>query len=183
MSSIPTTIRSLLCSWERSFPGRHTTFNVTFIAIRNHFQQQLMPNSFHIIFAFITPLMLNLIALRYQGKSITPFDTQPITMMVGISCFLAYGFELKCYISGLSPTHPPTLRRSMLLFGSLSLASFVLILFPGLVQLIRFGLYALLLMGLLFCARELRSVRRRSNSAHWLVATTTFRDQGNLLPL
>ena len=190
MSSIPTTIRSLLCSWERSFPERQPTLNATFIAIRNHFQQQLMPNSFHIIFAFITPLMLNLIALRYQGKGITPFDTHPITMTVSISCFLAYclsyGFDLKCHISGLSPTHPPTLRRSMMLFGSLSLGSFVLVLFPGLVQLnqlIRFRLYALLLMGLLFCARELRSVRRRSNSAHWLVSATTFRDQGNLLPL
>ncbi|GMY19655.1 hypothetical protein FCV25MIE_14894 [Fagus crenata] len=71
MSSVPTTIRSFLCSWERSFPERHPTFNVTFIAIRNHFQQLLMPNSFHIIFAFITPLRLNLIALRVSPTEST----------------------------------------------------------------------------------------------------------------
>uniref|UniRef100_A0A2N9HVL6 Uncharacterized protein n=1 Tax=Fagus sylvatica TaxID=28930 RepID=A0A2N9HVL6_FAGSY len=85
MSSVPTTIRSLLCSWERSFPGRHTTFNVTFIAIRNHFQQQLMPNSFHIIFAFITPLMLNLIALR-----VSPTDS------IRALCIAVDGLAILC---------------------------------------------------------------------------------------
>ena len=191
------TILSLLCLRGRSFPEGQFSFNLAFIATRNHFHhEQLMPNSFHAIFAFINPVVLNLLELRYQGKPITPFDTHPITMMVGISCLLAYclayGFELKCHVSQLSPTHRSTLRRSMVLFGSLSLVSFVSVLFPGSVQLILFNLYVLLLiMGLLlhaqvkifFRARELRSVRRRSNSAHWLVAATTFRDQGNLLPL
>jgi hypothetical protein len=149
MSNVPRTIRSLIL-WGRSFPERQPSFNVAFIAIRNHFQQeQLMANSFHVIFAFITPLVLNLLGLRYHGNPITPFDTQPITMMVGISCLLAYCFEMKCHVSRLSPTHQPTLlRRSMVLFGSLSLASFVSILFPDSVQLTLLGLYALLVMGL-----------------------------------
>ncbi|GMY19659.1 hypothetical protein FCV25MIE_14898 [Fagus crenata] len=113
MSSIPTTIRSL-CSWERSFPRRHTTFNVTFIAIRNHFQQQLMPNSFHIIFVFITPLMLNLIALRYQGKSITPFDTQPITMMEhGVVWFTFIGILCIGFIPRVSPTESTDSIRTL----------------------------------------------------------------------
>ena len=207
MSNVPRTIRSLIL-WGRSFPERQPSFNVAFIAIRNHFQQeQLMANSFHVIFAFITPLVLNLLGLRYHGNPITPFDTQPITMMVGISCLLAYclayGFEMKCHVSRLSPTHQPTLlRRSMVLFGSLSLASFVSILFPDSVQLTLLGLYALLVMGLqlhaqvrifwnwivqriipkFFRARA-TSMRQRSNTAHWLVAATTNRNQGNLLPL
>ncbi|GMY19660.1 hypothetical protein FCV25MIE_14900 [Fagus crenata] len=96
MSNVPRTIRSLIL-WGRSFPERQPSFNVAFIAIRNHFQQeQLMANSFHVIFAFITPLVLNLLGLRYQGNLITPFDTQPITMMVGISCFPTDSIRTLC---------------------------------------------------------------------------------------
>ena len=102
---------------------------------------------------FISPVVLNLLELRYQGKAVTPFDTHPKTMSFGIACFLAYcliyDFELKCYVTQLPPTHAPTLRSSMVVFGSLSLVSFLSILFSDSIQPILFRLYALLLMAFL----------------------------------
>ena len=146
MTNIAIAIVSLLCLWERSFPEGQLSFNITFIASRNHFQHaQLMPNSSHaILFTLISPVVLNLLELWYQGKAVTPFDTHPKTMSFGIACFLAYclayGFELNCFVSWLSPTHAPTLRSSMVVFGSLSSVSFLSILFPDSVQPILFRL-------------------------------------------
>ena len=194
MANVERTIISLL---YLSFPEGQLLFNVAFMTTRiQYFQQeQLTSNLLHVIFAFIITVVLNLLALKYQGHPITPFDTHPVTMRFGIACSLAYclayGFQLKCHVSPQRPsTHAPTLGRGMVVFGSLSLISFVSILFSSSVQPILFGLYALLLTGFLlhaqltklFGARE-RRVRQTSHRAHWPVAATTLRNQGNILPL
>ena len=203
MANVARTILSQHLLRGRSFPEAHLSINA-FIAITNTFlllHEQLTPNSLHIIFAFMIQVVLNLLGVKYQGKANTPFDTHPITMSFGIACFLvyclAYGFELNCFVSWLSPTHAPQLRRSMVVFGSLSLASFVSVLFPGSVQWILFGIHVLLLMGFLLhaqvkifwkwikqriVARLFRSWERNVRQTHWLVASTVT-DQGNILPL
>ncbi|KAK4581140.1 hypothetical protein RGQ29_024707 [Quercus rubra] len=186
-----------MANFARSFPEGHLSFNVTLIiATRNTFllpHEQHMPNSLHAIFAFMIPVVIALLGQKYQGKAITPFDTHPMTMTFGISCFLAYclayGFELKSHVAQQPPTHAAILGRSVVVFGSLSLVSFVSILFPVSVQPILFGLYTLLLMGFLlhaqvsklFGARE-RKERQTSHRSYWNVAATTFRE-GSILPL
>ena len=180
----------------RSFPEGHLSFNVTFIATRNTFllpHEQLKANPLHAIFAFMIPVVITLLGQKYQGKAITPFDAHPITMTFGISCLLAYclayGFELKSHVAQQPPTHAATLGRSVVVFGSLSLVSFVSILFPVSVQPILFVLYALLLMAFLlhaqvsklFGARERRE-RRTSHRSYWNVAANPFWE-GSILPL
>ena len=180
----------------RSFPEGHLSFNVTFIATRNTFllpHEQLKANPLHAIFAFMIPVVITLLGQKYQGKAITPFDSHPITMTFGISCLLAYclayGFELKSHAPRQPPTHAATLGRSVVVFGSLSLVSFLSILFPVSVQPILFVLYALLLMAFLlhaqvsklFGARERRE-RRTSHRSYWNVAANPFWE-GSILPL
>ena len=195
MANVARTILSQHFLRGRSFPEAHLSINA-FIAITNTcllLHEQLTPNSLHVIFAFMIQVVLNLLGVKYQGKANTPFDTHPITMSFGIACFLAYclayGFELKSHVAQQPPTHAAILGRSVVVFGSLSLVSFLSILFPVSVQPILFVLYALLLMAFLlhaqvsklFGARERRE-RRTSHRSYWNVAANPFWE-GSILPL
>ena len=193
MANVARTRLSPLYLRGRSSPEPHLSFNVAFITTRNTFlflHEQPTPNSLHVIFAFMIPVVLSLLGVKHQGKANTPFDIHPITMSFGIACFLAYclayGFELNCFGSWLSPTHAPQLRRSMVVFGSLSLASFGSVLFPGSVQSILFGIYVLLLMGFLLHAQVKifwKWIKQRIVARLFRLWERNVTDQGNILPL
>ena len=193
MANVARTRLSPLYLRGRSSPEPHLSFNVAFITTRNTFlflHEQPTPNSLHVIFAFMIPVVLSLLGVKHQGKANTPFDTHPITMSFGIACFLAYclayGFELNCFGSWLSPTHAPQLQGSMVVLGSLSLASFVSVLFPGSVPSILFGIYVLLLMGFLLHAQVKifwKWIKQRIVARLFRLWKRNVTDQGNILPL
>ncbi|KAF8020576.1 hypothetical protein BT93_G1111 [Corymbia citriodora subsp. variegata] len=44
----------------------------------------------HTILTFIVPVLINFIEIKYQGKSVSPFDTHPITIFLSIFNLLLY---------------------------------------------------------------------------------------------
>ncbi|KAA8522202.1 hypothetical protein F0562_012875 [Nyssa sinensis] len=137
---------------HQSFSGQ---FNVAFINDRCYIsQQQHAPTSRNAILAYIVPVLLNLIELKYQGKDDSAFEAYPKTMCFAVTSLLmyclAYYVELK-----FSSSHPTwfgifyarALHHSMVLFGSLTMASLASILFPDPVRPVLYVLCILLSAG------------------------------------
>lgn len=104
------------------------------INFRTRESSNYMHISQHAILAFIIPLLLNFIEVKFEGKSISPFDGHPRTIMVAVSSLLAYCSAFSFYLTfSSSPPSPSRARfsaRVMTLFGFISMASLSAILFP-----------------------------------------------------
>ncbi|KAL7199443.1 hypothetical protein ACSBR2_021669 [Camellia fascicularis] len=68
--------------------------NVVLSMTHYYFSQGLhSSDSCHAVLAFILPLLLSLLQLKYQGnKDISPFDTHPTYVLVAIASLLLYCF-------------------------------------------------------------------------------------------
>ncbi|KAF7138416.1 hypothetical protein RHSIM_Rhsim07G0111400 [Rhododendron simsii] len=125
--------------------------NVASISIANYVSHPPPPppslESCHNVLAFIVPVLLSLLQIKYQGNKISPFETHPISMEISVASLLFYclGYHAK----SRWPTYALVVSRGMVVFGSLSVVSLASILFPD-----SFGpvLYALFV---LFSATEL----------------------------
>ncbi|KAA8522201.1 hypothetical protein F0562_012874 [Nyssa sinensis] len=134
---------------HRSFSGQ---FNVAFINARCYIsQEQHAPTSRDAILAFIVPVLLNLIELKYQGKDDSAFEAYPKTMCFAVTCLLmdclAYYVVLRFSSSHPTPTYARAVHCSMVLFGSLTMASLASILFPDPVRPVLYVLCILLSAG------------------------------------
>ncbi|KAL3731221.1 hypothetical protein ACJRO7_028143 [Eucalyptus globulus] len=98
----------------------------------NHDQWRNM----HKILSLIIPVVLNFIAVKYQGNSNSPFETHPITIFLSIFTLLFY-----CFLSLPLVAHLPAFHTTCgahifcfltILSFSLSIALPTLLLFQGL---------------------------------------------------
>lgn len=148
MANVATT-PSLHQQWRHFFSRGQLPLNVSFNILRCNFAQQtlLTSTSRHTIFVFIIPILVNFIEVKYQGKSISPFETHPVTTMVAITSlliyYLAYGAEQTFY----SSTYAYIFCWLMTFSGSLSLASLASILFPESMRFVLYIFYILLSVG------------------------------------
>ncbi|XP_034708411.1 uncharacterized protein LOC117931545 isoform X2 [Vitis riparia] len=119
--------------------------------INNGQQRNLMLNYLNAILAliaFVVPVLIKLIDLKFQKEADSVFEAHPITTMMFFASLLAFvlvfGTELTFHSSHLSPTCAALLRTAMMFSGSLSLASLASILLPDALRLLLYAFYALL---------------------------------------
>ncbi|KAI8546643.1 hypothetical protein RHMOL_Rhmol07G0135500 [Rhododendron molle] len=105
----------------------------------HHQRQHILPStsSCHGVLAFVIPVLLSLIQLKYQGNQTSPFATHPKSTGFAVVSLLlyclAYDAEARAISSVPSrprPTYSWIPARAMAVFGSLSMASLASILFP-----------------------------------------------------
>ncbi|KAG5539913.1 hypothetical protein RHGRI_020212 [Rhododendron griersonianum] len=124
---------------------------VVSIIISNYLLQPPPPPSLescHTVLAFIVPVLLNLLQIKYQGNQLSPLDTHPISMVISVASLLLYclGYHAK----SRWPTYALVVSRGMVVLGSLSVVSLASILFPD-----SFGPVLLYTLFVLFSAAEL----------------------------
>lgn len=112
----------------------YVTFNILLI---NLAQQVPAPapapastsTSTQAIVAFIVPIILTFIQIKFQALTSSPFETHHAATMVAITSLLAYSLAVAARIR--FPTHSPTHSRfAVRISGLLSVASLLSILFP-----------------------------------------------------
>lgn len=114
-----------------------TFINITYnLSQRHNHHHHLLPctSSCHALLAFIIPVLINLIQVKYQGNQTSPFATHLKSMGVAVVSLLlyclAYDAETRVTSSPLRPTYAWIPARAMAVFGSLSMASLASILVP-----------------------------------------------------
>lgn len=108
------------------------------------------------VMAFILPVLLSFLQLKYQGnKDISPFDTHPTSVRVAIASLLLYCFaydaELRSSENHRHQTCAFIARRGMACFGWLAVVSLASILLPNSLGPPLYFLYILFLAGELLC--------------------------------
>ena len=105
--------------------------------INNGQQYNLMLNYLSAILAliaFVDPVLIKLIDLKFQKEVDSVFEAHPITTMMFFASLLVFvltfGIELTFHSSHLSPTCAALLRTAMMFSGSLSLTSLASVLLP-----------------------------------------------------
>ncbi|CAB4300522.1 unnamed protein product [Prunus armeniaca] len=84
--------------------------------------------STHAILAFIVPILLTFVQIKFQGTS-SPFETHHTTTMVAIASLLAFSLAVGARLR--FPTHSPTYSSFVVGFsGLLSVASLLSLLLP-----------------------------------------------------
>ncbi|KAL7182717.1 hypothetical protein ACSBR1_041409 [Camellia fascicularis] len=128
--------------------------NVAFLSMTHYYFSQGLHSSAscHAILAFILPLLLSFLQLKYQGnKNRSPFDTHPKSVGVSIASLLLYCFvydaELRSSENHRHQTYAFIARRGMVCFGWLAVVSLASILLPDSLGLPLYFLYILFLAG------------------------------------
>lgn len=86
----------------------------------------------HAVLAFIVPVLVNFIEVKYQGKPKSPFDTHSFTTSVAIFCLLFYcSLALVAHLSLTPACCARAFHILMMLAASLSVASLGSLLFQG----------------------------------------------------
>ncbi|RVW86595.1 hypothetical protein CK203_045618 [Vitis vinifera] len=120
-------------------PGQYNPYNagLVFRFINNGQQYNLMLNYLSAILAliaFVDPVLIKLIDLKFQKEVDSVFEAHPITTMMFFASLLVFvltfGIELTFHSSHLSPTCAALLRTAMMFSGSLSLTSLASVLLP-----------------------------------------------------
>ncbi|KAI8546619.1 hypothetical protein RHMOL_Rhmol07G0133200 [Rhododendron molle] len=134
-------------------------------------------NSCHTVLAFIVPVLLSLLQIKYQGNQISPFETHPISMVIFVASLLLYclGYHAKVRW----PTYALVVSRGMVVFGSLSVVSLATILFPDSLGPVLYMLYVL------FTAAELLKLLKWVHRKIMVVlpsqlTTVAFPDRGDV---
>lgn len=120
-----------------------TVINITYNFSQHHHhhrhRQQILPStsSCHGVLAFIIPVLISLIQLKYQGNQTSPFATHPkstgfavISLLLFCSAHDAKARAISSVPSRPQPTYSWIPARAMAVFGTLSMASLASILFP-----------------------------------------------------
>ncbi|ONI23289.1 hypothetical protein PRUPE_2G180200 [Prunus persica] len=105
----------------------YVTFNILLI---NLAQQVPAPasTSTQAILAFIVPILLTFIQIKFQPLTSSPFETHHAATMIAIASLLAYSLAVGARLR--FPTHSPTYSRFAVRFsGLLSVASLLSLLF------------------------------------------------------
>ncbi|KAL7182724.1 hypothetical protein ACSBR1_041416 [Camellia fascicularis] len=155
MAETTTTTTTPLHNTHRNFFGQ---INVVIIGMRYYFSQQQEQlnnlSSCHAVLAFIVPVLLNFLQLKYQKLEISPFETHPKSMSVAIASLLmyclAYDAELRFSASQRTQTYA---RRGVVVFGWFGLVSLASILLPDSVGPLLYSLYVLFSSGELLSRR------------------------------
>lgn len=126
------------------FSDEWRNVNVTFADIKVYIvscviqtrQRTTPPVSPHFVLTIeAASLLLSFLQLKYQGTSITPFQTNPIQTYLGVATLITYLFTYGVELS-FSSNHQynivcsDVVRRCMAMSGSVSLASMASILLP-----------------------------------------------------
>ncbi|KAI8546616.1 hypothetical protein RHMOL_Rhmol07G0132900 [Rhododendron molle] len=104
---------------------------VVSVSISNYLLQPPPPPSLEscpTVLAFIVPVLLGLLQIKYQGNQISPFETHPISMVISVASLLLYC--LGYYAKSRWPTYALVVSHGVVVFGSLSVVSLASILFP-----------------------------------------------------
>ncbi|KAF7139433.1 hypothetical protein RHSIM_Rhsim07G0111900 [Rhododendron simsii] len=119
--------------------------NVASISISNYYFSHPPPppsfDSCHTVLAFIVPVLLSLLQIKYQGNQISPFETHPISMVIFVASLLLYCFGY--HAKSRWPTYALVISHGMVAFGSLSVVSLASILFPNSFRPVLYFLYVL----------------------------------------
>ncbi|KAL3730751.1 hypothetical protein ACJRO7_027734 [Eucalyptus globulus] len=110
-------------------------------------------NDFDAVVTFIVPILINLVAMKYEGMPDSPFDTHPITVFLTVFTLLLYCILSFPHVADQLIFRTPRGARIFLwlrVFSCLSVAFLTLLLFRG---LLFFLLYFPLLV-MLFPARS-----------------------------
>ncbi|KAL0007794.1 hypothetical protein SO802_009296, partial [Lithocarpus litseifolius] len=94
----------------------------------------------HVVFVFLIQSLIGLIQVEYQSKSLSPFDTHPISMWTsfGAICIYSLGLATKMEPKARSASYSKVLSHVILISGVLSSASLASTLLP------RFIIWAIL---------------------------------------
>ncbi|KAL7182235.1 hypothetical protein ACSBR1_041025 [Camellia fascicularis] len=135
----------------------NNNINVLFISWRtfypSHHHRRPLPTSRHAVLAFLAPVLLDFIELKFQGKNVSSFETHQRAIWVAIASLILYCFAYEAKLR--LPAYSRIIRRGMVVFGSVSSVSLTSILFPGNGRHVFYLLYAL------FLASESAVIRRR----------------------
>ena len=88
----------------------------------------------HEVFIFLITSLIGLIQVDYQSKSLSPFDTHPISMWTSFAAIniFSMGLAIKMELQTRSPSYSKILSQVIYISGVLSSASLASTLFPGL---------------------------------------------------
>lgn len=88
--------------------------------------------SFHAILAFLGPVLVNFVEVKFQGKPEPPFETHPFATSLAIFCLLFYcALALVTRLSLASACYARLVDILMMLAAMLSVASLASLLVPG----------------------------------------------------
>lgn len=184
------------------FPPRQLPVNITYNILNRNVAQEHHGTNSHTIIAFIIPVLLNFIEVKYQGTSNSPFETHPLATIIAVTSLLAYSIactaELR-FSHHLSPICAQIFQSIKSMLSSLSLASLASILFFDVVQHILYIIYTMLLVVELYDPvnklyhwihqKVVRKLISALHAQHWQIRRTspmlplTFTDTGSLLPV
>ncbi|GMP95097.1 hypothetical protein CsSME_00044273 [Camellia sinensis var. sinensis] len=135
----------------------HNNINVLFFSWRtfylSHHHRRPPPTSRHAVLAFLAPVLLDFIELKFQGKNVSSFETHQKAIWVAIASLILYCFAYEAKLR--LPAYSRVIRRGMVLLGSVSSVSLTSILFSGNGRHVFYLLYAL------FLASESAVIRHR----------------------
>lgn len=132
--------------------------------------------SVHAILAFLFPLLLNFLQLKFSADqaSLFLFQTHPIITMLPITSLLAYWLSLGASLR--FPCYSHWFRIAAVFFGLLSVASLSLLLFPHLLFLLPYVIYVLVLVPVLLLPMFILPLYR-SRWWPWRNTTPMFADR------
>ncbi|KAL7212864.1 hypothetical protein ACSBR2_015540 [Camellia fascicularis] len=127
--------------------NNNNNINVLFISWRtfylSHHHLRPSPTSRHAILAFLTPVLLDFIELKFQGKNVSSFKTHQKAIWVAIASLILYCFAYEAELRLLG--YSRVISRGMVVLGSVSSVSLTSILFLGNGRHVFYQLYALFL--------------------------------------
>ncbi|KAL7212859.1 hypothetical protein ACSBR2_015535 [Camellia fascicularis] len=121
--------------------------NVLFISWRtfylSHYHFRPPPTSRHAVVAFLAPMLLDLIELKFQEKNVSSFETHQKAFWVAIASLILYCFAYEAELRLLA--YSRVICHGMVVLGSVSSVSLTSILFPSIGRHVFYLLYALFL--------------------------------------
>ena len=134
--------------------------------------------SYHPVVAFLVPILISLLQLKYHGTYTSPFETHPKSMGVSFVCLILYCLAYNAEQRQLNPSDNAWfVHRGTVFFGSLSAASMAsTIHLPDSVGPL------LCVVWLLFTARD-QLLKLLKWVVHCKISAPAFPRRGPILPL
>ena len=125
----------LNCGFCSLLPSDYIAFSIMFIVYDWQSEQDFISSApCHEVFIFLITSLIGLIQVDYQSKSLSPFDTHPISMWTSFAAIniFSMGLATKMELQTRSPSDSKILSQVIYISGVLSSASLASTLFPGL---------------------------------------------------
>ena len=125
----------LNCGFCSLLSSDYIAFSSMFIVYDWQSEQDFISSApCHEVFIFLITSLIGLIQVDYQSKSLSPFDTHPISLWTSFAAIniFSMGLAIKMELQTRSPSYSKILSQVIYISGVLSSASLASTLFPGL---------------------------------------------------